>query len=605
MMRRLPSANSIAEFAAASSPHPLPNYTFDHAANHYNQQQYHAPNGTPIGHGGYLASTTLPTAATSAAAAAAAAASAANQYHPPSSGTPNGHNGFPTSTTPTAAAILPNRASTFSFSNISAHAGSGNVHAAASGFCHGDAEAWLQSPAATLLVQRCVTAYKWDESLARRALVEYTRFCHLKVRVGDTHDKTTLAPSLVRQVWQTHYLDCTRYMEDIQSICGPGTYLHFNHYDHTDHEAQPRRIQSTETALMAMFGNGGVDPDIWTFYADASTTTAAAAAQTIASRAPPGTVGARVGAGGGAGGGYGTNIGTPGTSSCKHGTPTSITSKHGPDTPSSSTHRAASVLRSSNRTTNTPMTTVSERSVSFEDQFKTEIKKEIDYDTEDDDTTDIKKVGEDKDDATYNDDDDDDDDESIKAEEGSDVENSPEPAPKKRRKSTKTTTKTTPKASARPLPTRSSSKSTPKAYSAGKPKTSASKTKTPSKKASSSASSKSKASSTKADPADASSSRTITTQTNTVAITNWSGDSKSFSVGPLTTAVALRDFYVKSTKLTELLPDSLKFSHNGLPLPKETVLSTLVPAGTVLHLHLYMDLSPVQMDVFDGSIMEL
>ena len=609
MMRRLPSMENgqaaFGDFAAAMSPHqthqqqseyhaqqfahrqhphhPHPqSQLYDHASQ-YNQHYYsHPPNtGTPSSHSGYptsaVADPTTPTAA------------AANYYQPPptpSAGTPNRHNGYPTSTTPTAAAaataVLPNNgASNNSYSNfdVPVHAG-GNVPANnANGFGndyhghhghHGDAEAWLQSPAATLLVQRCVTAHKWDEPLTRRVLAEYTRFCHLKIRMGDANDQNMVAPSLVQQVWQSHYLDSVRYMEDIQSICGRGTYLHFNHYDNSDHDTKPRRIQSTETALIAMFGNGGIDRAIWTYYTDASTTTAAAAAQTIASRA--GGVGIAVSYG------YGANAGTTPASSgaSKYGAPSSITNKHGGagSTPSSASRRPPSVLRSSNRSNGTPLSTVSENVVSFKDQIKKEIN--------DDEIEEVVEEEEEDggDDGTYNDE------ESIKSDEESSLEQV-----KKRRKSK--TSKPTPK-----------TKTTSKASSVDNQETltSSSETKTPSRKASSSRKKKSNA-----DSLDNTSSGSIAASSKTkVVVTSFNGDgTKEILVAPTTTAASLRDYYLQSMRLTDHLPETWKFTHKGLLLENDTILASLVPPGMELHLRAITDISPIRIDMFDGSIVEI
>ena len=391
--------------------------------------------------------------------------------------------------------------------------------------------------------------------------------------MGDANDQNMVAPSLVHQVWQSHYLDSIRYMEDIQSICGRGTYLHFNQYDASDDGTKARRIQSTETALMAMFGNGGIDRDIWTYYTDASTTFSAAAAHTIASRV----------GGVGIGFGYGANAGTtPASGASKRGTPSSITSKHGGagTTPSSASRRPPSVLRSSNRTNNTPLSTVRENAVSFKDQIKKEIS--------DDGIGEIAEGEEEDgdDDGTYNDE------ESIKSKEGSDEENSFEPVKKRRKSKTSKPTRKT--------------KTTPKASSVVNQETpsSSSEMKTPSRKASSS---RTKKISSKADSLDNTSSGTIAASSKTkVVVTSLSGDeTKEILVAPTTTATSLRDYYLQCMHLTEHLPETWKFTHKGLLLEKDTILSSLVPPGTELHLRAILDVSPIRIDMFDGSIIEI
>ena len=213
-----------------------------------------------------------------------------------------------------------------------------------------------------------MASFQWDETQTRRVLTEYTRFCRLKMRMGDASDQKYVAPTLVQRVWQAHYLDSLRYCEDIQSICGRGVFLHYNHYALADQETKSHRVQSTETALMAMFGpNGGVDRDIWTFYVDASTTKAVAASQTIASRAPPGTLGA--GDGAVVGFEYGANAGA------------AVAATSGG--PSSASRRPPSALKSSRPA---PMTTLSEHTEEAESEHKRKIKEEKDDDDSDDDS---------------------------------------------------------------------------------------------------------------------------------------------------------------------------------------------------------------------------
>ena len=174
------------------------------------------------------------------------------------------------------------------------------------------------------------------------------------------------------------------------------------------------------------------------------------------------------------------------------------------------------------------------------------------------------------------------------------VEKEPEPekATKKRRKS-KTSkparkTKTTPKTSS------IDNQETP---------TSSSEMKTPSRKASSSR----KKSSSKADSLDNNPSGTVATSSKTkVIVTSLNGDgTKEILVAPTTTAASLRDYYLQSMHLTEHLPETWKFTHKGLLLEKDTILSSLVPPGMELHLRAITDISPIRIDMFDGSIVEI
>jgi len=517
--------------------------------------------GTPNSHSGY------PTPKTPSMAAVASSSNTLHAFDVHGHGTPNGHNGYPTASASTA--VLPSMMTSaaspsnlHALANTSGHGngahGNGHVGGDNGSFHEGHAAAWLQSPAATTLVQRCMASFQWDETQTRRVLTEYTRFCRLKMRMGDASDQKYIAPTLVQRVWQAHYLDSLRYCEDIQSICGRGVFLHYNHYAFADQETKSHRVQSTETALMAMFGDGGVDRDIWTFYVDASTTKAMAASQTIASRAPPGTLGAGGGAGDGAvvGFEYGANAGT------------AVAATSGG--PSSASRRPPSALKSSRPA---PMTTLSEHAVSF----RGDIKEEVD---------DVESEDEEVDDVESEDDDDDDDEEeaaTLKTEEDSDDENYPEPPPKKKRmtkkmkeaeaaaaKSSKT------KASART--TRSSSKPTPKATR---------KAKTPA--------SKKKSSKTKNTPRAGAGDG----GTSTADVYGVSGDFRSFTIGRDTTAAALRQAYIDSAGLGGHLPETLQLYHRGIPLPEEAILSTL---GANLHFQVICDLSPVKIDMLDGVI---
>jgi len=555
-----PSARRASIGAGAGAVLPSMMTSFDSSALAHPNGHPNGHHGTPNSHSGY------PTPKTPSMAAVASSSNTLHAFDVHGHGTPNGHNGYPTASASTA--VLPSMMTSaaspsnlHALANTSSHGngahGNGHVGGDNGSFHEGHAAAWLQSPAATTLVQRCMASFQWDETQTRRVLTEYTRFCRLKMRMGDASDQKYIAPTLVQRVWQAHYLDSLRYCEDIQSICGRGVFLHYNHYAFADQETKSHRVQSTETALMAMFGDGGVDRDIWTFYVDASTTKAMAASQTIASRAPPGTLGAGGGAGDGAvvGFEYGANAGT------------AVAATSGG--PSSASRRPPSALKSSRPA---PMTTLSEHVVSF----RGDIKEEVD---------DVESEDEEEIDDEEDDDDDDDEEEAatLKTEEDSDDENYPEPPPKKKRmtkkmkeaeaaaaKSSKT------KASART--TRSSSKPTPRATR---------KAKTPA--------SKKKSSKTKNTPRAGAGDG----GTSTADVYGVSGDFRSFTIGRDTTAAALRQAYIDSAGLGGHLPETLQLYHRGIPLPEEAILSTL---GANLHFQVICDLSPVKIDMLDGVI---
>eukprot|EP00562_Extubocellulus_spinifer_P029579 CAMPEP_0178720930 /NCGR_PEP_ID=MMETSP0699-20121125/24020_1 /TAXON_ID=265572 /ORGANISM="Extubocellulus spinifer, Strain CCMP396" /LENGTH=552 /DNA_ID=CAMNT_0020371465 /DNA_START=239 /DNA_END=1899 /DNA_ORIENTATION=+ len=148
------------------------------------------------------------------------------------------------------------------------------------------ADRWMKSSAATLLLRRCMASYKWDETLARRVIAEYAKFCCLKARMGDFNTQAMVPPDLILNMWHAHYLDSMSYIVDIKAICGSDqTYLHYNQYALFDPTTMSQRVASTKIAVRALFATdidvavSDIDVAVWKYQtnADSRKVTAGAA----------------------------------------------------------------------------------------------------------------------------------------------------------------------------------------------------------------------------------------------------------------------------------------------------------------------------------------
>lgn len=116
--------------------------------------------------------------------------------------------------------------------------------------------------AATVLVERCMRFYGWEEDFAIRVLQGYRVFLDFK-RVFQDWDATKLAPSsVIDQMWQAHILDTLHYSKDCQLLLGQ--YAHYNPDSVIDPEAHSGRIQNTRNALSIRIGPD-FDEEVWTF----------------------------------------------------------------------------------------------------------------------------------------------------------------------------------------------------------------------------------------------------------------------------------------------------------------------------------------------------
>lgn len=122
---------------------------------------------------------------------------------------------------------------------------------------------WMKSPNACHLVAQCIAEFDWDDGLAQRVLVEYVRFCHLKVLHGDERTQQIVPPDLVQNMWQVHYADFVRYEMDMWTCFGVGTFLWFNISMLAEHCTVAERIEQTKAAVLAICGTGGYDDNVW------------------------------------------------------------------------------------------------------------------------------------------------------------------------------------------------------------------------------------------------------------------------------------------------------------------------------------------------------
>ena len=89
------------------------------------------------------------------------------------------------------------------------------------------------------------------------------RFCHLKVLHEDEQTQQIVPPDFVRNMWQVHRADFVRYEMDMWTCFGLGTFLWFDVPMLAEHSTVAERIEQTNAAVLAVYGPGGYDDDIW------------------------------------------------------------------------------------------------------------------------------------------------------------------------------------------------------------------------------------------------------------------------------------------------------------------------------------------------------
>jgi hypothetical protein len=113
---------------------------------------------------------------------------------------------------------------------------------------------------ATPLVRRCVRELGWSEAWARRVLVAYRQFLHVK-KVKKDWDDTLLSPTVpVDQMWQKHILDGNNYSHDCMFLCG--RVVGRDPDGAADKEAWEERRSATQQALIKCYGEFGFDQAI-------------------------------------------------------------------------------------------------------------------------------------------------------------------------------------------------------------------------------------------------------------------------------------------------------------------------------------------------------
>lgn len=107
---------------------------------------------------------------------------------------------------------------------------------------------------ATPLIRRCMKAYGWRESYARKVATAYRQFLRLKQHCQDW-DATMLAPSVeVEKTWRQHILDVNNYVHDCMLLCG-----HVIGYNPEGDDNIETRREATRRALLQLFPHQSVD----------------------------------------------------------------------------------------------------------------------------------------------------------------------------------------------------------------------------------------------------------------------------------------------------------------------------------------------------------
>mmetsp|Transcript_12741 Transcript_12741/g.18090 ORF Transcript_12741/g.18090 Transcript_12741/m.18090 type:complete len:339 (+) Transcript_12741:68-1084(+) len=117
---------------------------------------------------------------------------------------------------------------------------------------------------ATPLVARCMRHYRWSANFARRAVVGYKLFLHLKKEKQDWDGKI-LEPSVaVGKMWVQHVLDIRKYSEDCMLLCGH--IVNYSPDGDLDKSAKAARVRATKLAIVSPFEE--IDEAVWNFERD-------------------------------------------------------------------------------------------------------------------------------------------------------------------------------------------------------------------------------------------------------------------------------------------------------------------------------------------------
>jgi hypothetical protein len=127
-------------------------------------------------------------------------------------------------------------------------------------------EEMISRQGATALVKRCMRAYCWNESKARKVLNAYRQFLSLKKETKDWNDNILSPCYLVDQMWQIHILDVVNYCHDMMLLCGH--VVGYNPDCALDHVEKQKREETTH-ALLERFGSE-YDKEMWCFSSSSS-----------------------------------------------------------------------------------------------------------------------------------------------------------------------------------------------------------------------------------------------------------------------------------------------------------------------------------------------
>jgi len=454
------------------------------------------------------------------------------------------------------------------------------------------ADRWMKSSAATLLLRRCMASYKWDETLARRVIAEYAKFCCLKARMGDFNTQAMVPPDLILNMWHAHYLDSMSYIVDIKAICGSDqTYLHYNQYALFDPTTMSQRVASTKIAVRALFATD-IDVAVWKYQtnADSRKVTAGAARSAAITTARAHTGASRPS----------TNV------SSRQGSIQATAMKPNPSTSSVDVDEIASI----------PSTCAN----SLKDEDEDNEEDDSDDDDGEEETLEEDTVGTIEDAETEK--------------EVSSEESSPEPVAKRTRRPsppTKSGTtrkpKTTPKRGTTKRRAATSTKKRGGGTTAKRRKSTGGGTTAKRRKSTTSSPRRKKKNAPKVEAAPAVNPTvgvsakpkdiidpTVDKPTApvpapapapaprmTIAIKDWQNKKSTFKVPPSTTVASLKAHYAKHEHMDELTTSLLVFLHASIPVQDEEVVSSIPFRGECDFLEATVELEPYDGELFGGG----
>jgi len=120
------------------------------------------------------------------------------------------------------------------------------------------------SQRASALVKRCMTAFGWDETKARKVLRAYYQFIMLKKELRDWDEKRVYPCYLVKMMWLCHIADVVNYCHDMMLLCGRVV----GHNPDANVDGALDRDQTTRDLLQERFDED-YDENVWNSSMDA------------------------------------------------------------------------------------------------------------------------------------------------------------------------------------------------------------------------------------------------------------------------------------------------------------------------------------------------